>query len=73
MVLNSNLQVPIPETSRFTHFWYLVCVPGGLLMAKNAPKMPILLKFTFLAITLIDLFDLYKVLTKYEVISAQSL
>ena len=35
MVLNSNLQVPIPETSLFTHFWNLVHVPGGLLWHRG--------------------------------------
>ena len=48
MVLNSNLQVSIPETSPFIHFWNLVRVPGGTFMAKNAPKMPNLFKKTFL-------------------------
>ena len=46
MVLNSNLQVPIPETSPFTNFWNLIRVPGDF-MAKNVPKMPILFKNPF--------------------------
>ena len=39
---------PIPETSSFTHFWESGPRPWGLFWLKNAPKMPILLKKTFL-------------------------
>ena len=38
MVMNPNLQVPIPETLLFTLFWAVFHVPWGLLWLKTSPK-----------------------------------
>ena len=46
MVVNSNLQVPIPETLSFTLFWEVFRVPWGLLGLK-IPQNALFTKKTF--------------------------
>ena len=61
MVLNSNLQVPIPETLSFTLFWDVFRVPWGLLGLK-IPQNAIFTKKTFFgAYILIDLLNFSKI------------